>query len=132
MKLLPASLTVHFPMTTHITQLQPTTQLLYQHEPSIYTSECSTKSLQQLSLWNASQNAHDTHTTTKEIDPTWARAEKLLNQPASFAYTWIYFAKENESDSWKRTIEMARCTETSTEVPGKNPVPRKASYASFG
>lgn len=51
---------------------------------------------------------------------------------ASFAYTWIYFAKENESDSWKRTIEMARCTETSTEVPGKNPVPRKASYASLG
>lgn len=80
MRLLPAFLTIHFPMTTHITQLQPTTQLLYQHEPSIYTSECSTKSLQQLFLWNASQSAYDTHKTWHPIDQTWARAEKLSGE----------------------------------------------------
>ena len=132
MRLLPAFLTIHFPMTTHITQLQPTTQLLYQHEPSIYTSECSTKSLQQLSLWNASQNAHDTHTTTKEIDPTWARAEKLLNQTGEFRLHLDILRQGERIDSWKRTIEMARCTETSTEVPGENHVPRKASYVGSG
>lgn len=56
---------------------------LYHTKPA--TSECRTKSLQKLSLWNASQSANDTHTTTKEMDRTWARAEKLVNQPGEFS-----------------------------------------------
>lgn len=85
---------------TATTQLQPTTQLLYQHQLSIYTSEYSTKSTQQLSLWNASQSGRYTHTTKKETDRHRVPGLGQRNSStslASLAYTWIYIARENTS-----------------------------------